>query len=416
MAAHIVETPEPISRHRAAIPAGLAALVMRCLEKRPADRPQTADDILRELDDVSTTRGANSSVRPSVAVLPMVNTTGDPDNEHFSDGLTDELIGVFSKVDGITVTGRTSTFALKGKGLSIRAIADLLHVEHVLEGSVRRAGDRLKVRVQLVNADGGVLWSDSYDRRLEDVFAVQEEIAQAVVRALEVKLVAARGLLVRPATKDLTAYDLFLKGRYVRRGMAPEQMRQAIGYFEQAVARDLLMRARMPGSRMRTGYSSSSPADRRRRKSRAPAGMRRPRSHWTVLLRRHTGRWRRCCSAMTGTGRRPSSSFSAPFSWIRDSRRPVILYAIALMHRGRVDEAAAELDARTRGRPIACGGAPHLWSAVQLHRAAGPGNHTPQRGTCAPAGILIGARAARTRVHATRPCPLKRSPRSRWRH
>jgi serine/threonine protein kinase/tetratricopeptide (TPR) repeat protein len=238
MAAHIVETPEPISRRRAAIPARLAALIMRCLEKRPADRPSTADDILRELDDVTTTRAGEQHVRPSVAVLPMVNTTGDPDNEHFSDGLTDELIGVFSKVDGITVTGRTSTFALKGKGLSIRAIADLLHVEHVLEGSVRRAGDRLKVRVQLVNADGGVLWSDSYDRRLEDVFAVQEEIAQAVVRALEVKLIAARGPLVRPATKDLTAYDLFLKGRYVRRGMAPEQMRQAIGYFEQAVARD----------------------------------------------------------------------------------------------------------------------------------------------------------------------------------
>jgi len=85
--------------------------------------------------------------------------------------------------------------------------------------------------VQLVNADESVIWSDSYDRRLEDVFAVQEEIAQAVVRALEVKLVASRGPLVRPATKDLTAYDLFLKGRYVRRGMAPDQMRLAIDYF-----------------------------------------------------------------------------------------------------------------------------------------------------------------------------------------
>lgn len=90
----------------------------------------------------------------------------------------------------------------------------------------------------MVNADESVIWSESYDRRLEDVFAVQEEIAQAVVRALEVKLVPTRGPLVRPATKDLTAYDLFLKGRYVRRGMAPDQMRLAINYFEQAVARD----------------------------------------------------------------------------------------------------------------------------------------------------------------------------------
>jgi serine/threonine-protein kinase len=238
MAAHVVESPEPVAARRATIPANLAALVMRCLEKHPGDRPQTADDILRELEDVSTWGSSERDRGASVAVLPMVNTTGDPENEHFSDGLTDELIGVFSRVRGITVTGRTSTFALKNKGLSIRAIADTLRVEHVLEGSVRRAGDRLKVRVQLVNADGGVLWSDSYDRRLEDVFAVQEEIAQAVVRALEVKLVASRAPLVRPSTKDLAAYDLFLKGRYVRRGMAPDQMRQAIGYFEQAVARD----------------------------------------------------------------------------------------------------------------------------------------------------------------------------------
>jgi serine/threonine protein kinase/Flp pilus assembly protein TadD len=238
MAAHVIETPEAIGNHRVGIPAELRALVMRCLEKSPDNRPQSAEDILRKLDDVPAAHREQKDARPSVAVLPMVNTSGDPENEHFSDGLTDELIGVFSKVEGITVTGRTSTFALKGKGLSIRAIADLLHVEHVLEGSVRRAGDRLKVRVQLVNPDGSVIWSESYDRRLEDVFAVQEEIAQAVVRTLEVKLVGTRGPLVRPATKDLTAYDLFLKGRYVRRGMAPDQMRLAIRYFEQAVARD----------------------------------------------------------------------------------------------------------------------------------------------------------------------------------
>jgi serine/threonine-protein kinase len=238
MAAHVLETPEAISNRRGGVPTALAALVMRCLEKIPDNRPQSAEDILRNLDDLPAAHPEQRDGRPSVAVLPMVNTTGDPENEHFSDGLTDELIGVFSKVDGITVTGRTSTFALKGKGLSIRAITELLHVQHVLEGSVRRAGDRLKVRVQLVNADGSVIWSESYDRRLEDVFAVQEEIAQAVVRSLEVKLVATPGPLVRPATKDLMAYDLFLKGRYVRRGMAPDQMRLAIEYFEQAVARD----------------------------------------------------------------------------------------------------------------------------------------------------------------------------------
>ena len=110
---------------------------MQCLEKNPDNRPQSGEHILRSLDNDSAMR-QEKDVRPSVAVLPMVNTSGDPDNEHFSDGLTDELIGVFSKVEGITVTGRTSTFALKGKGLSVRAISDLLHVGHVLEGSVRR--------------------------------------------------------------------------------------------------------------------------------------------------------------------------------------------------------------------------------------------------------------------------------------
>jgi serine/threonine-protein kinase len=240
IAAHVMETPEPVVSRRSATPAALATIVMRCLEKHPADRPQRAEDILGALDSIHNSGEAHAQRPrvPSIAVLPMVNLSGDAENEHFSDGLTDELIGAFSKVDGINVTGRTSTFALKGKGLSLRSIADMLHVDHALEGSVRRSGDRLKVRVQLVNADGGVLWSESYDRRIEDVFAVQEEIAQAVVRALEVKLVPGRGPLIRPATKDLTAYDLFLKGRYVRRGMAPDQMRQAIGYLEQAIALD----------------------------------------------------------------------------------------------------------------------------------------------------------------------------------
>ncbi|MEO7963886.1 MAG: serine/threonine-protein kinase [Gemmatimonadaceae bacterium] len=202
IAAHMTESPEAVGKRRTGVPISFAALVMRCLEKRPADRPQRAEEILRELDGIHVF-GASEHGARSMAVLPMVNTSGDPENEHFSDGLTDELIGAFSTVDGITVTGRTSSFALKGKGLSVRAISDLLNVAHILEGSVRRAGERLKVRVQLVNADGGVLWSGSFDRRLEDVFAVQEEIAQAVVRALQVQLGAARGPIVRPATADM---------------------------------------------------------------------------------------------------------------------------------------------------------------------------------------------------------------------
>jgi len=168
----------------------------------------------------------------------MVNTSGDVDNEHFSDGLTDELIGALGKVRELSVCGRTSVFALKGKGLSVRAIAETLGVVNVLEGSVRRAGDRLKVRVQLVNTDGNILWSEAYDRTIVDVFAVQEDIAQAVVRSLEIHLGASRGPLVKPPTADLVAYELFLKGRAMRRRFNPDDLTRAIGYFEQAIARD----------------------------------------------------------------------------------------------------------------------------------------------------------------------------------
>ena len=238
IAAHITETPESVTTRRPAVPTVLADLVMRCLEKRPLDRPQRAEDILRELDRVPTTAAPDGRVRPSVAVLPMVNTDGDAENEHFSDGLTDELIGALSQVAELSVSGRTSVFALKGKGLDVRAIANLLHVQHVLEGSVRRAGDRLKVRVQLVDTNGNVLWSDAYNRTMTDVFAVQEEIAQAVVQALEIRLSISRGPLVRPPTTDLAAYDLYLRGRGVRRRLDQEGLSRAIGYFEQAVERD----------------------------------------------------------------------------------------------------------------------------------------------------------------------------------
>ncbi|MBK9978512.1 MAG: protein kinase [Gemmatimonadetes bacterium] len=238
IAAHMTESPEPVTSRRPALPPALAALVMRCLAKDAELRPQTAVELLRALDDLSLNATNRREDRPSVAVLPMVNTAGDAENEHFSDGLTDELIGALSKVRELSVCGRTSVFALKGKGLDIRTIAHTLHVAHVLEGSVRRSGERLKVRLQLVDVDGNVLWAEGYDRTFTDVFDVQEDIAQAVVRALKIHLASSRGPLVRPPTKDLVAYELFLKGRAMRRRFTPPDLRRAIAYFEQAIARD----------------------------------------------------------------------------------------------------------------------------------------------------------------------------------
>jgi len=178
-------------------------------------------------------------LRASVAVLPFANTGGDSADEHFSDGLTDELIGALSKVPGLKVTGHTSAFALKGRGLTVRTIADTLGVATVLEGSVRRVGDRLKVTAQLVSAsDNGVVWSDGYDRNLKDVFAVQEEIARAIVGALSPTLRGQVSPIGAIQARDLATYELYLEGRYFLGRRTSGDLRRAADYFERAVARD----------------------------------------------------------------------------------------------------------------------------------------------------------------------------------
>lgn len=173
----------------------------------------------------------------SIVVLPFANVSGDPADEPFTDGLTEELIGAISRVPGVTVTGRTSTFALKGRGLDARTIAQMLGVTTLLEGSVRRAAGRLKVVTQLVSAeDHRVLWAESYDRAAVDVFAVQEEIARAAAAALQARL-GAGPRLARPAT-DLVAYELYLKGRHILNTRSGgERLLQAIRYFEESVER-----------------------------------------------------------------------------------------------------------------------------------------------------------------------------------
>jgi serine/threonine-protein kinase len=177
--------------------------------------------------------------QPSVAVLPFTNTSGDSEDEYFSDGLTDELIGTIGKMGGLTVIGRTSSFALKGKGLDARAVADSLHVTAVLEGSVRRSSDRLKIGVQLVRgSDGTVAWSEIYDRQALDVFDVQTEIARAIAAALRVTLHPAAAPHRRPATSDLVAHEHYLKGRYFHHRVSVDDLRRAADCFERAVARD----------------------------------------------------------------------------------------------------------------------------------------------------------------------------------
>ncbi len=163
----------------------------------------------------------------------------DGANEYFSDGVTEEIMTALSKIEGLRVAARTSAFAFKGKSESVSEIGRQLRVGTVLEGSVRRAGDRLRVTAQLINVEDGYhLWADAYDRDLRDVFAVQAEIAQAIAGALKVKLSGEAATIVGRPTMDLTAYDLYLKGRHALNQRYGASLLQAVDYFEQAIARD----------------------------------------------------------------------------------------------------------------------------------------------------------------------------------
>ncbi|MEE9579015.1 MAG: hypothetical protein V3W24_05510, partial [Gemmatimonadota bacterium] len=176
----------------------------------------------------------------SIAVLPFVNMSGDPDNEYFSDGLSEELLNALAGVPELKVAAHTSSFAYKGRNEDVRTIARDLGVATILEGSVRRSGNQVRITVQFIKADDGYhLWSESYDRELEDIFAIQEEIARAITEKLQVQLAGGDERLVKRATADVEAYDYYLRGRYgLSMANSEESLRRAIRLFEQAVGRD----------------------------------------------------------------------------------------------------------------------------------------------------------------------------------
>jgi serine/threonine-protein kinase len=176
----------------------------------------------------------------SAAVLPFVDLSPQKDQEYFSDGLTEELITTLSQVPGLRVAARTSSFQFKGQSPDVHEIGRKLDVGAVLEGSVRKSGNRLRVSAQLINVkDGYQLWSESYDRDLADIFAVQEDVARSIVAALRVRLAPARdsALAVR-STGNLRAYDLYLKGRFAWNQRNARSLEEAVRYLEQAVAED----------------------------------------------------------------------------------------------------------------------------------------------------------------------------------
>ena len=183
--------------------------------------------------------GSGAAAAASIAVLPFADLSPAHDQEYFCDGMTEEIIDALAKVGGVRVVARTSSFAFKGKQQDIREIGKKLNVGTVLEGSVRKFGNKLRVTAQLNSvADGYHLWSQTYERELKDVFSVQDEISQAIVNTLELKLADGNQTRAKPNAEDLETYDLYLKGRYHWGRWRAEGAEKAIQYFEQAIARD----------------------------------------------------------------------------------------------------------------------------------------------------------------------------------
>ena len=279
LAAHITTPPEPLAGLRPDAPKILVDAIMRCLAKNPAERFQTADELLARLELLTTGTGETGALTPdnprrravtvalivaviaalsgslylalsredrsggdgnfaSLAVLPLVNLSRDSSSEYFSDGITEEILSTVSRIPGVRVAARTSAFAFKGKSVPAPEIAKQLKVRHLLEGSVERSGDAVRVRARLVDGPGDTeIWNQRFDHSASDLFALQDSVAGAVARALTSALGASGSSAGR--TSDREAYDAYLRGISALRSRAgPAQLEEAVTWFGRAVARD----------------------------------------------------------------------------------------------------------------------------------------------------------------------------------
>jgi len=252
------------------IPSEVEEIIMRCLRKDPDQRWQAVNDIKDGLERQYFAIRAGASVilstsgvwsmggqapvvrqATSIAVLPFLNLSSDKENEYFSDGLAEEIINALTRVENLRVTARTSAFAFRGAQQDVRHIGETLQVGSVLEGSVRKSGNRVRVSVQLIGtAEGNNMWSERFDREMTDVFEIQDEIAHAIVDTLKTRLTSSSSLssvvknpatpapLVKRYTENLEAYNLFLKGRFEVYRMTREGLDASLEYFNQAIALD----------------------------------------------------------------------------------------------------------------------------------------------------------------------------------
>jgi eukaryotic-like serine/threonine-protein kinase len=230
-----------------AVPGGVEQAILRALSREPGDRFDSVETFLAALlgdggqlpTHFPTAAAAGGDTGWSLVVLPFTNLSADPENEYLSDGLSEELIHALAQVPGLRVVARTSAFAFKGKQQDVRAIGAQLRVRGALEGSVRRVGRRLRVTTQLIDTSSGFeLWSARFDRELDDLFEVQDEISRAIVDTLRLTLFGNDTRLVRPPTADLAAYEAYLKGRFQWNQRSEAALLECLRSFAQAVEID----------------------------------------------------------------------------------------------------------------------------------------------------------------------------------
>jgi TolB-like protein/Tfp pilus assembly protein PilF len=232
------DAPVPPSRLRPGLPGRLDRLVARCLEKEPHFRLQSAVDLGWELEQVRDERQQEKT--RAVAVLPFLDHSREKDQDYLCEGLAEEILIALSKIGGLRVASRAASFRFRARDADVRETGRRLGVEALVSGSVRRAGDRLRVAVELVNvADGFEIWTEAYDRGVEDVFAVQREVAESVAQALGLRLSPAeRSAIGRPAAADAQALDLYLQARQLFYRYSRTTMPAARDLFEKAIAID----------------------------------------------------------------------------------------------------------------------------------------------------------------------------------
>ena len=240
IARRFIQTPADVAGLREGVRRPVARAVQRALARTAIDRYDTAAELAAALNEPDPAADPEKSTAPeqSIAVLPFTNMSTDPENEFFSDGITEEILNALAQIPVLKVAGRTSSFSFKGKNENLRSIGEQLQVRTVLEGSVRRSGKRVRITAQLIDVtDGYHLWSERFDRDIEDVFAVQDEIAAAIAAKLKTTLVGGAAARAQRATHSIEAYEAYLKGRALiaRRGAATAE---GLALMEKALTLD----------------------------------------------------------------------------------------------------------------------------------------------------------------------------------